>query len=163
MGGKNTIVRSVAPKSIFESALNVINNVVDIDQGDLVVFDDTNNVLKIPAAETEGNTFLGVMPVTIVDGKIASPYNTDVVASQGLHDIPGPQYGVVALCVLKTGITINPGDPIFLDPATGKRGVTNTGTKQIGIYQGKAVIGSAAGLEIPVLIGSRHPGDTLKF
>ena len=163
MPGKNTIVRSVAPKSIFESAKAVIDNTVTFDQGDLLVFDDTNNLLKKPAAETVGLTFLGVARVSIVLGKLASPYNTDVVASQSIQDIPGPVYGVVAKCVAKTGITINPGDPIYLDPATGTRGVTNTGTKQIGIYQGKHIVGTAAGLEIEVLIGARHPGDTLKF
>lgn len=163
MAGKNTIVRSVAPKSIFESAKSVITTAVSFAQGDLLVFDDTNNRLKVPAAEAEGSTFLGVARVTIVSGKLESPYNTDVVGSQGIQDIPGPVYGVVAKCVIKTGDTIAPGDLVYLDPATGTRGVTVTGTKAIGIYQGPAVAGAAAGTEVEILIGARHPQDALKF
>lgn len=164
MAGINTIVRSVAPKSIFESALSVISSAVSFDQGDLLVFDDTNNVLKKPAAEAEGSTFLGVARCSISSGKLVSPYQgTAVDAAAGIVTVPGPVYGVIARCVLKTGITIAPGDSIFLDPATGTRGVTNTGTKAIGIYQGPAVATSAAGLEIEVLIGARHNGDVLKY
>lgn len=163
MAGVNNITRSVAPKSVFESALNVISSSVSFNQGDLLVFDDTNNVLKKPALETEGNTFLGVAPVTVVSGKIASPYNTDVVASQAVQDVAGPKFGVVAKLTLKTGITIAPGDLIYLDPATGTDGVTNTGTKAIGVYQGAAITTSAAGTKVEVLLGARFPEDTLKF
>lgn len=165
MGGKNTITRSVAPKSIFESARNVISAATTFDQGDLLIFDDTTNLLRKPALETEGSTFVGVAKCSLVLGKLASPYNTDVVASQAIADVPGPEYGVIAKCVLKTGETLAPGDGIALHIATGSRGVQNIsgGTKQIGIYQGAAVAGSAAGLEIEVLIGCRHPGDSLKF
>ena len=159
MAGVNNITRMVAPKSIFESAINVISSSVSFNQGDLLVFDDTNNVLKKPAAETEGATFLGVARVTIVNGKLASPYNTDVVASQSISDIPGPQYGVVAKLVLKTGDSIAPGDKVYLDPATGTTGVTVTaGTKPIGIYQGKTLSSVAAGTLIEVLIGCQITG-----
>ncbi|HCW07033.1 MAG TPA: hypothetical protein DGG95_06675 [Cytophagales bacterium] len=163
MAGVNNITRSIAPKSVFESALSVISSAVSFNQGDLLVFDDTNNLLKKPAAETEGNTFLGVAPVTVVSGKIASPYNTDVVASQAVQDVQGPKFGVVAKLTLKTGITINPGDLIYLDPGTGTDGVTNTGTKAIGVYQGSAITTSAAGTKVEVLLGSRFPEDVLKF
>lgn len=161
--GKNTIVRSVAPKSLFESAKSVISAAVSFNQGDLLVFDGAANLLKKPALETEGITFLGVARVSIVNGKLESPYNTDVVSSQALQDIPGPVFGVVAKCVLKTGDTIAPGDDVYLDPATGTRGVTVTGTKSIGTYQGIAIAGAAAGTEIEVLIGCRFPTDVLKF
>lgn len=163
MGGKNTIVRSVAPKSLFESAKAVIDATVSFDQGDLLVFNDTTNLLKKPSLETEGVTFLGVARVSIVLGELASPYNTDVVASQAIQDIPGPVYGVIAKCVIKTGDSINPGDAVYLDPGTGTRGVTVTGTKAIGLYQGAAIASAAAGTEIEVLIGCRAKDDTLKF
>ena len=162
--GKNTIVRSVAPKSIFESAKDVISASVSFNQGDLLVFDDSANVLKVPAAEAEGLTFLGVARCDIVLGKLRTPYSgTAVDAAAAASDIPGPVYGVVAKCVIKTGDSINPGDLVYLDPATGTRGVTVTGTKAIGIYQGPAVVTAAAALEIEVLIGARHPADSLKF
>jgi hypothetical protein len=165
MSGKNTIVREVGRKSIFESAINVISSAVSINQGDLVVFDDTANLLKLPSAETEGSTFLGVMMVSIASGKLIGPYTgiPDAVTTAGINDVPGPAYGVVAKCVAKTGIALAPGDSIYLDPATGTRGVTNTGTKIIGIYQGATVASASAGQEIEVLLGSRHNGDTLKY
>ena len=164
MAGVNKITRSVAPKSLFESAINVITSAVTIAQGDLVIFNDTSNILDLPAAEADGATFLGIARVSISAGKVVSPYQgTAVDASGAIVDVPGPQYGVIAKLVLKTGITIAPGDRVFLDPATGTRGVTNTGTKAIGIYQGPAIAGSAAGQEIECYLGARFPLDSLTF
>jgi len=153
----------VAPKSVFPSAQAVISSAVSLNQGDLIVFNDTTNLLALAAAETDGATFLGVMAETIVSGKLARPYSTDVDASQAISDIPGPVYGVVAKCVSKTGITWAPGDRAYLDPATGSRGVTNTGTKVVGVYQGAALTTAPAGTEIEVLIGARFADDVLKF
>jgi hypothetical protein len=163
MAGVNNITRSVAPKSIFEDAQALLTSSVSFNQGDLLVLDTTNHVLKKPAAEAEGSTFLGVAIVSIVNGKIVSPYNTDVVASQAVQAIPGPKFGVIAKLVLKTGDSINPGDLVYLDPGTGTTGVTVTGTKAIGIYQGKALASVAAGTQIEVLVGARAGGDILKF
>lgn len=164
MAGKNTITRSVSPKSIFESAQKVIDSSVSWLQGDLLVFDDTANLLKVPAAEAEGVTFVGVARCDLVDGKLRSPYSgTAVDAAQAISDVPGPVYGIVAKCVLKTGDSINSGDEVYLDPATGSRGVTVTGTKSIGLYMGGAIVAAVAGTEIEVLIGSRHPADVLQF
>jgi hypothetical protein len=165
MGAKNTIVREVGRKSLFESAINVISSAVSFNQGDLLVFNDTTNLIAIPAAETEGNTFLGVATVSIASGKLIGPYSgiSDAVSTSAINDVPGPAYGVIAKCVAKTGIALAPGDSIYLDPATGTRGVTNTGTKAIGIYQGPTVASAVAGSEIEVLIGCRHNGDTLKY
>lgn len=159
--GQNTIVRSVNPTSVFESAKSVIDATVDIEQGDLVVFDGTANLLKKAAAEAEGATFLGVMQVSIVDGKLKSPYSTDTLAAQSISDIPGPVCGVVAKCVAKTADAFAPGDLVYLDPATGTRGVTTTGTKAIGVYQGPAIASAAAGQEVEIMLGHRFPGDVL--
>jgi hypothetical protein len=164
MAGKNRITRSVAPKSVFESAQHVIDATVSFNQGDLLVFDDTNNLLKKPAAEAEGSTFLGIAKVTIVDGKLASPYEgTAVDAAAAISDIPGPEYGSIAKLVLKTGDSINSGDLVYLDPASGTYHVSVAGTKAIGIYQGKDIATAPAGQEIEVLLGARHPADTLRF
>ena len=162
MAGKNTAVRGIS-KSIFMDAKAVITSAVSINQGDLVVFNDTSNILALPAAEADGLTFLGVMPVTIVSGHMKDVYVTDVDASVAITSIPGPQYGAEFKVILKTGDSINPGDLVYLDPATGTRGVTVTGTKAIGIYTGKAIASAAAGTEIICLIGARHPADALKF
>ena len=165
MGGTNRISRNGGiKKSLFPSALKVIDATVSFNQGDLLVFDDTNTRLKVPVAEAEGSTFLGIAEVTVVLGKLATPYlGTAVDAANAISDIPGPAYSVIAKLVLKTGITINPGDPIFLDPATGVAGVTNTGTKQIGTYQGAAITTAPAGTIVECLLGCRHPSDTLTF
>ncbi len=165
MPAKNTIVREVSRKSLFESAINVISSAVSFNQGDLLVFNDTSNLIAVPAAEAEGSTFLGVATVSIVSGKLVNPYTgiPDAVSTSAISDVPGPAYGVIAKCVAKTGIALAPGDAIYLDPATGTRGVTNTGTKIIGIYQGPTVASAAAGQEIEVLLGCRHNGDTLKY
>jgi hypothetical protein len=165
MSGKNTITRNVAQKSIFESAKSVIGATTSFDQGDHLFFDTVNHVLAKPAAEADGVTYLGIARVTVALGKLASPYAglTDVDASVAISDVPGPLYGVIAKCVLKTGDSLNPGDGVYLDPATGTRGVQAAGTKIIGIYQGKAIAAAAAGTEIEVLIGARYIGDVLKF
>ena len=164
MAATNRIVREVNKRSVFPSAQAVISSAVSFNQGDLLVFDDTNNLLKVPSAETEGSTFLGIAEVSITSGKLTSPYTgTAVDASQAISDIPGPAYGVVANLVLKTGDTIAPGDLVYLDPASGTQNVSVTGNKAIGIYQGKAKSSVAAGTTIEVLLGTRHPGDALKL
>lgn len=163
MAGVNKIVRDLGAKSVFPDATAVISSSVSFNQGDLLVFNDTSNILAVPALETEGVTFLGIAPVTIVSGKLASPYVTAVDASQAISSVPGPSYNVVALLVAKTGVAFNPGDLVYLDPATGTRGVTSTGTKAIGVYQGAAISSATAGQEIEVLLGTRFPADALKF
>jgi len=163
MAGKNRIVRSVAPKSEFESAINVINSSLSFNQGDLLVFDATNHVLKIPAAETEGVTFVGIAECSISNGKLLTPYVTDVDASQAIADVPGPKYGVVAKLGLHAGDSLNPGDPVYLSPSDGTYFVSATGTKAIGIYQGSAIVSAAAGTFVEVLLGCRNNNDTLKF
>jgi hypothetical protein len=163
MAGVNKIVRNIGAKEIFPDATAVISSAVSFNQGDLLVFNDTTNLLAVPALETEGVTFLGIAQVTVVSGKLASPYVTAVDASQAISSVPGPCYNVVAALVAKTGDAFNPGDLVYLDPATGTRGVSSTGTKAIGVYQGKVVASASAGQEIEVLLGTRFPADALKF
>jgi hypothetical protein len=163
MAGANRVTRSVSPKTIFPSARDVVNSSLSYNQGDLLVFDDTNNLIKKPAAESEGSTFLGLAPHTLVLGKLVRPYSTDVDASQAASEIPGPEYGVIAKLVLKTGAALNPGDSVYLDPANGTYHVQEAGTKAIGIYAGPAISSAVAGQLIEVLLGCRHPGDVLKF
>lgn len=160
----NRIVRQIGKKSLFPSAQKVISAAVSFNQGDLLVFDDTANLLKVPSAETEGSTFLGIAEVTVVLGKLQSPYTgTAVDASQAISDIPGPAYGVVAKLILKTGDSVNPGDPVYLYPTGGAQNVSVTGTKVIGVYQGAALASVAAGTQIECLLGCRHPSDSLVF
>lgn len=162
---KNTIIRSVSPGSVFPSARKVISSAVSYNQGDLLVFDATNKLIKVPTAETEGNTFLGVATETIVSGKLQSPYTTAVDASQAISDVPGPEYGVVAQCTLKGGDSLTAGQLVYLRPEEGTRCIQSTGTKAIGVYQGAAVTGgpSTSPTNVEIYIGHRYPGDTLSF
>lgn len=160
---KNTITRSVAPKSIFEDASAVTSTTEDYNQGDLMVFDTSAKTVIKATNEASGANFLGVAIETVVDGKLKKPYVTDVDASSAITALPGPVYCVVAKCILKTGSTLTAGQLVYLDPVTSTRGVQPTGTKAIGVYQGAALSGSAAGLEVEVLLGARYPSDTLLF
>lgn len=163
MAGTNRIVREVSPATIFPSALKVVDSTSDWNQGDLLVFNDTTKKIVKPSAEAEGATFLGIAIQTVTDGKLPVPYVTDVDASRAISEIPGPQYGVVAKLVLKTGAALNPGDFVYLNPAAGAYHVQEAGTKAIGIYAGPVIASAAAGQLIEVLLGHRHPGDSLQF
>lgn len=154
MAGYNKITRSVNPKSVFESAQSLVDATISWNQGDLLYLDSTAHLLKPVTAETQSADFMGVARQTIVLGKVASPYNTDVVASQAISDIAGPQTGVVAKVILKTGDTIAPGQVVGLDPASGFRNVSVTVTTvPVGVYQGPAITTAPAGTEIEVYFG----------
>lgn len=161
---KNTVVREIAPKSIFEDATKLVNSSLSYEQGDLLVWDGTAKLLKVPTLEADGATFLGIARQKLVSGQPQSPYQgTAVDAAQKTPALAGPLYGVVARCVAKTGDAFAKGDLVYLDPATGGRGVSSAGTKAIGVYQGDTIASATAGQEIEVLIGARHPGDVLQF
>lgn len=163
MAAVNNIVTEVAKKSIFNSAKALITSAVSFAQGDLLILDTTNHILAAPSAETDGAVFLGVATETVVSGLLKRPYTTDVDASAAITDVPGPVFGVIAKLVSKTADAWVPGNLVYLDPATGTRGVSSTGTKAIGVYQGKAITSATAGQEIEVLVGARFGGDVLKF
>lgn len=152
---KNNIVRSVAPNAVFESALNVISAASDINQGDLCFFDDTANVIKAVTAETDSATFLGVSRVTLVDGKPVSPYpGTSNAAAISFQDVPGPQYGVEAELILKTGDTFNPGDLVYCTAVDAQTVSSAGATAAIGVYLGKTVTATAGQTGI-IRIGNR--------
>ena len=159
---KNTIVREIGRKSIFESAFNVTDSAVSYNQGDLLVFNATTHKIVKPSAESEGSTFLGTAVVTVVNGKLKSPYSTSNDAAIQPSDIPGPAYGVSALVKLKNGDALASGEPVYLYPAGGEQHVQVAGTKAIGVYQGKNVTGGTD-TNIEVLLGARYYGDVLKF
>ena len=162
MAGVNRIVRSVSPNTLFASAYNLVDSTSDWNQGDLLIFDDTTNKIRKPTTEAEGATFLGIAIQTVIDGKLILPYVTDVDASDSVSQLPGPQFGVEASLVLKTGDALNPGDLVYLNPSTGAYHVQAVGTKAIGQYDGKAIASATAGQFIVVRIFCRHPGDTIK-
>jgi len=153
----NNIVRSVNPYSLFEDVQNLINSTTTITQGELVYLDTVNHLIKPVAAEANSATFLGAMPVSVVNGKIQSPYNTNVVASQAIQAIPGPKLGVVCKLTAKTGDAFVPGQKVALDPATGTDAVgTIITTASVGLYQGPAIAAAVAGQQIEVLLTSAY-------
>lgn len=162
---KNNIVRAVAPKSIFESAKAVLSATNDWNQGDLLAFDTTSKVLKAVTAVTDSANILGVAKQTVVDGKVKSPYVTDVDASAAIENLAGPVYGVVAELKLTTGDTFAPGAKVYLT-ATDAQTVTSVqpgAEPHIGIYQGKNIASAAAGAVGEILVGARYGADGILF
>jgi hypothetical protein len=154
----NNIVREVAPKSIFESAIPVLSTAVNYNQGDLIAFDTSAKVL-VTATTANSANFLGVARQTVVSGLIKSPYQgTAVDASQGISDMAGPVYGVVAFFNGKVGDSFTPGCAVYLTSDAQTVTVTDPGSNDhIGIYQGRALTG-AAGVTVDVLVGARYLG-----
>lgn len=159
---KNRIVREVNPDSIFPDASKYVDVASAWNQGDLLIFDDTTNLIRPLALEAEGETILGVAICTVVAGKLKLPYVTDVDASQASGGIPGPRSGVIAKMVLKTGEAFSKGDLVYGDPSDPAVVSSTAGTKAIGCFVGQLDIGAAtAGQEGEILLGHRFPGDTL--
>lgn len=152
----NNIVRSVAPKSMFESAFPVLSSACNWNQGDLLYLNTSSHIINALPGTANAATVLGVAKQTIVSGKVASPYTTAVDASQAISDIAGPTYGVVAFLVLKTGDAFNPGDKVY--PTTDPQTVTSSdpgNALHIGIFQDRAVSSAAAGQTGNILVGNR--------
>lgn len=160
----NSLAREIATKTIYPNATPLIPLSLSFNEGDLLCYDSSAHLIKLPTAETDGATFLGVAPITVVNGKPKAAYVTDVDASVGQPAMPGPQYGSVYYVHLKAGDAVVPGSALYID-ATGTvgRNVTSTGTKQIGIYQGPALTAPTGGQQVEMLVGARSPNDTLKF
>jgi hypothetical protein len=163
MSAKNLITRSVAPKSLFADATALHSAAVSYNQGDLLILDTSGHLIAKPAAEADGATFLGIAIESVSAGVLVTPYTLASSVAPGASVLAGPQYGVIAKLTLKTGQSISPGNVVYLDPASGTQNVQVTGTKSIGVYQGAAISGAAAGTQIEVLLGCRAPADTLTF
>ena len=162
----NNIVRSVAPKSIFESAKDVLSTTNDWNQGDLLAFDTTAKVIKAVTATADAQFILGVAKNTVVDGKVKSPYQgTAVDAAAAYEDIAGPVYGVIVELTMKTGDAFAHGDKIYVTTTDAQTiTVTDPGDHyHIGVYQGKTVASAAAGQKGLFLIGARYGSEALQF
>ena len=159
--GKNTVIRQIREGSLIPDVKNFTNSSISYNQGDLLIFDTSNNVVRAASAESECASFLGIAALDVVSGFPRSPYVTQVDASQGVSSMQGPIYGDSFGMVLQTGTTMSPGAAIYGSPvAVGTEPnniVSATGTYQIGVYLGPTVTTSAAGLVVEVLIGARWP------
>ena len=156
---KNRIFRSNSPKSLFESAKNVLGSTSTFNQGDLMCFDTTTKVIRAVTATTDAANCLGIADCTAVQGKKKSPYQgTAVDAAQAIEDLKGPVYGVTAKMVLKTGDAFAPGDEVYLADGQDCQTVSSVDPgdgNYIGIYLG-ASLTAAAGAEGDVAILARY-------
>lgn len=165
MSGFNRITREDAKRSLFPSAIALVGSTTSYNAGDLIVLDTSTHKLRAVTAGDLGGNFVGISEVTIVNGKLASPYVTDVDASAAITDSPGAVIGVVCKLVLKTGDSINPGVPVYLDPTSGTFHVTVTAPMSgilVGLYQGAALTSVVAGTLIEVKLIA-NTGSTAFF
>ncbi len=159
----NRVLVSVAPRTIFNDATNQTDSTVSYNQGDLLVF--RLGLVQKAAIEGDASTFLGIAPVTVISGKLQSPYQGLATTSrESPNGIPGPVCGVIATLILKSGDALAVGAPVYADPSDGPEFVQSatSGTKIIGVYQGAAITGDGI-KSVDVLLGSRYPADTLSF
>lgn len=161
---KNRIVRSDNMFAILEDIGNMLDATVDINEGDLCYFDDANNLVKATDGTAgHGALFLGISPVTIVDGKLQSPYQgTAVDASEKGSGIPGPRAGVTAKLKLKSGDTFNPGDVVYLSATDAQTVQSVANGDSIGIYLGKTVVAGASS-EGLIKLGARFRVGALQL
>ena len=160
----NTIVMGSGNQmQIFPNIKNLVDATVSFAQGDLLIYDATNKLVRKPASEGECSTLVGIASFDAASGKPLSAFQTAVDGSVGTPALNGPIYNVVAKMILTTGSTLNAGALVYSNPTVGAQVVATSGTKAIGIYQGASIAGSAAGQTVEILIGARYPGDTLAF
>lgn len=160
---RNNVVRTLTNNSLFESAKPVLSTACNWNQGDLIAFDATNNILNAVTGTGSAANLCGVANQTIVAGVVPSPYlGTQVDASVGLSDLQGPSYGNVYGMVLKSGDAFVPGKSLYAttDPQTVT--VTSAGTA-IGIYVGVAVTPAVTGTFGDCLIGANFGPSGVKF
>lgn len=162
MAGINAVAREVNTNAVFVDIHGLVDATVSFAQGDLLIFNSGSGLVALPAAESEGASFLGVAPVTVVAGKLPAAYLSDV--TPGTPAIPGPQFGDDYKVILKAGDTMAVGALVYLDPINGTRHVQASGTKAVGVYVGtKSVTGATGGSEIVCKLGTRFPSDALKW
>lgn len=159
----NNIKIYVAPKSIFEAMDGaLVASDQDWEQGDFLVYDSVNKLVKPPSDEAACVTFLGVARQTIVDGKEQQPYVTATSAAQAKVGLAGPLFGVVCQFNLKSGDTFTQGALVYADVTSDKKTIQASGTKAIGVFQDPTI--TAASSDVGnVLVGARYPSDTLRF
>jgi hypothetical protein len=146
---KNRILYEINKNAALDDIQDGVDSTISFNEGDLLYFDDTNNLVKpTTGGGTDGATFLGISRVTVVSGKLKSPYSgTAVDASEKAGRIPGPVCGVVAKMIGTTGDVMAYGDPVYVS-ATSPQHVQKTANGTlIGYFVGKPVT-VAAGQEI---------------
>jgi hypothetical protein len=158
----NKVARRVARNTMFGDIINMIGASSTWNQGDLLIFNTTTLTVARAAVQSDGANFLGISPVTIVNGKMASSYTADTDASQTPASMPGPEFGDEYFVVCKAGDALTPGCALYLAPLTGYNTVSVTGNKQVGIYIGPAMVSATGGSTIVAKLLAAYPDGTLK-
>lgn len=160
MKGTNRIKREIAPKTILPELGTDVVAGQSWQQGDLLYFDDTNNLVKKLTAEAQAATLLGIAQQSITSGVEDGPYTglTDTAPKGG--PLAGPLYGVEIEMPLKDGDAVAIGDVLYASTA---QEVSVTGTKPIGVYTGNKAVAAGTGLKVTLHLGARFPSDVLRF
>lgn len=161
----NNIVRGGSQsKSMFESALPLLDSTVSYNQGDILVYDTVNNVLKA-ATGTDGAHVLGVAVNTVVSGLPKQVYTgTAVDSSTGESDLAGPQYSVVCSLYLTSGDAFVPGSAVYIGADAQTVTITDPGSSDsIGVFVGPAVTPAASGTKGDVRVGCRYGLSDIQF
>lgn len=149
----NNIVRnsSGAQFPLGQSAKNFLDATVSFNQGDLLYFDGTPNLIKALASDANGATFCGVAQATVVLGKLKSPYTgTAVDAAEALADAPAGVVAVECQLFLKVGDAFATGDLVY-GTAVDAQTVSSAGTNSLGRYLGKNLTAASGDTGIIVL------------
>jgi hypothetical protein len=160
----NNIVRGGSQaKSLFDSALPLLDATVSFNQGDLIAYN--SGLLKAVAGSGDSANFLGVAVNTVVSGLPKQAYQgTAVDSSTGASDMEGPVYGVVASLYLTNGDAFTPGSPVYLTTDAQTVTVTQPGSESaIGVFVGAAITPSSSGIKGDVKIGLVYGGAGLQF
>lgn len=158
----NKVARRVARNTIIADIIAFIGASSTWNQGDLLIFNTSLNIVAKAAVQSDGANFLGVSPISIVNGKMPSSYTSDTDASQNPASMPGPEFGDEYFVTLKAGDSVVPGSALYLAPLTGAQVVSVTGNKQVGVYIGPALVAAAGGTTIVAKLFATFPDGTLK-
>jgi hypothetical protein len=160
----NNLIREVNPgRSLFASLKPVLSTSCNWNQGDILAYDATNNIVNAVTGTGSSANVVGVAVNTIVSGVMPSPYQgTAVDASAAIEDAAGPLFGNVFSMALKTGDSWVPGQKAYLtsDPQTLTSAVTGNA---VGIFQGAAVTSAASGTYGDFLMGAAYNLSALTF
>ncbi len=158
----NKVARRVARNTIIADIAAFVGASSTWNQGDLLILDTTNNIVAKAAVQSDGQNFLGISPVTIVNGKLPSIYSTDTDSALGIGSIPGPEFGDEYFVTLKAGDAVVPGSKLYLAPLSNAQTVSVTGNKQVGTYIGPAMTAATGGSTIVAKLYAAAPDATLK-
>ncbi len=158
----NKVARRVARNTIIADIALFVGASSTWNQGDLLIFDTTNKIVAKAAVQSDGANFLGISPVTISKGVLASGYSTDTDAALGYASLPGPEFGDEYFVQLKAGDAVTPGCALYLAPLTGANVVSTVGNKQVGVYIGPNYVAPTGNGTIVAKLFGCYPDGTLK-